>query len=312
MSTSGSVDYSVTRNNIIYDALELIGAYDPGETPSNEDIASSARTLNMLIKTWQVENIGLWKNKEHILFQSYEGYEYDLGPTGDHACLKSDYVKTEIATAAASGALTIEVDSITGIANADVIGIELDDGTLQWTTVSGAPAGTTVTLAAALTDTVAVDNHVYAYTTIANRPLDIIEARVRYPSGIEVPFGDGGIISLSDYMSLSDKTSTGIANQLCYEPQTGNGKVRMWPACSDVQYVIPFTARMPIEDFDLATNDTDFPQEWFLPLSYNLAVLIAPKFGVKNIADVKDLAMYYKENAITFDEEHTSIYFGRR
>ena len=309
MGTSGSVDYSVTRNNIIYEALELIGAYAPGETPSNEDINSCARTLEMMIKTWQAEGVALWKNKEHILFQTYEGYEYDLGPSGDHACLVSDYVKTEISTAAASGATSIIVDSITGIADGDYIGIELDDKSLQWSTVNGDPAGSTVELDDALTDTVAVDNHVYAYTTIANRPLDIIEARIRYPNETEVPLE---IISLTDYTSLSSKTSTGIANQLLFEPQTTNARIRIWPACSDVQYVIPFTGRMPLEDFDAATNNPDFPQEWFLALAYNLSVNVAPKFGAKDVGDIKDLAIYYKENCRTFDEEHTSIFFGVR
>lgn len=309
MATSGSVDFSVTRNNIIYEALELIGVYDPGETPTPTDIVSCARTLNMMIKAWQAENIGLWLNKELVLFQSYQGYSYDIGPSGDQCCLVSDYVKTEISTAAASGAASIEVDSITGLTNADIIGIELDDKTLQWTTISGAPLGTTVTLSDVLTDAAAIDNHVYSYTTIANRPLDIIEARIRYPSGTENPIT---IISRIEYMELSDKTTAGIANSIFFDPQRTDVNIKIWPACNDVQYVIPFTGKMPVEDFDASTDNPDFPQEWFMALAYNLATMIAPKFGKKNVSDISNLALYYKMNASTFDEEHTSVFFSLR
>jgi len=307
LTTSGSVNFSVTRNDIITDALELIGVYDPGNAPSSDDISSCARTLNMMIKAWQSENVGLWLNKEHILFQSYQGYSYDVGPSGDECCLESDFIKTEIATAAASGASTIVVDSITDMADGDVVGIELDDKSLQWTTINGTPAASTITLTATLTDAAAVDNHVYTYTTIANRPLDIIEARVRYPGGTETPIE---ILSREEYMALSDKDAIGVANQLFFDPQTTDVKIRIWPAASDVQYIIPFTGKMPIEDFDATANTPDFPQEWFMALSYNLAAMVAPKFGKKNIGNIGNLAIHLKENARTFDEEHTSLYFG--
>jgi len=45
---------------------------------------------------------------------------------------------------------TIEVASITNIASGDVIGVKLDTGKYHFTTVNGAPSGTTVTLTAAL------------------------------------------------------------------------------------------------------------------------------------------------------------------
>ena len=36
------------------------------------------------------------------------------------------------------------------------------------------------------------------------------------------------------------------------------------------------------EDFDGVTNESepDFPQEWYLPLCWGLAVVVAPKYGV--------------------------------
>jgi len=305
MATSGSVDLNYTRNDIINEALEQIGKKAAEQTIARAIYVSCACTLEMMIKTWMAAGIGLWKNQEIALFQSYEGYAYTIGPSGSHAA--QTYNKTEISTAAASGAGTIIVDSITGITNGDYIGIELDDKTLQWTTVNGVPAGTTVTLTAVLTAAAAVDNHVYSYTTKAGRPLRISEARIHYPAGNETPLE---IIGRNEYMDISSKTTTGTANQLFYEPLLTNGAIKVWPACSDVQYWLMFTGQMPVEDFDAGTNDIDFAQEWFLPVALNLALLLAPKFGVSVDPDLRANALMYKDTAQGFDADTTSVTFG--
>ena len=185
MATSGSYDFSVNCLEIIKGALRLIGAIATGETPAAAEISDAKEALDMMTKAWQAEGIGLWLNQEVTLFLEYAERSYTLGPSGDHCAATS--VKTEIKTAAASGAGTIDVDSITGISDGDNIGIELDDGTLQWTTVNGAPSGDTITLTAVLAGAAAVDNHVYAYTNKIPRPLEIIEARRVYADDTEVP-----------------------------------------------------------------------------------------------------------------------------
>jgi hypothetical protein len=256
-----------------------------------------------MVKAWQSEGIGLWKNVEASLFQSYEGNSYDIGPTGDH-CSALAY-KTEIASVASSGASTITVDSDDNITNGDYIGIELDDKSLQWTTVNGVPAANVVTLTDALTDDVAVNNHVYNYTNKIQRPIEIVEARGVSPAAYDNPLI---IASRDEYMRLSNKTSKSSPTQVYYDPIRTNGKMYVWPACNDVQEYIKFTARILIEDFDTATDDPDFPQEWLMALSWNLAVLVAPKFG--KVVDQIFLinAGILKQNAKDFDHENTSIY----
>uniref|UniRef100_A0A6M3ILB3 Putative structural protein n=1 Tax=viral metagenome TaxID=1070528 RepID=A0A6M3ILB3_9ZZZZ len=306
MATSGSTDYNVDRNDIIDEALEQIGRKAAEQTIPNAIYASCGRSLNMLIKAWGAEGIGLWKDREIAVFQAYEGYSIDIGPSGDHAT--ESYVKTEIETAAASGDATIEVDSISGITNGDYIGIELDDKTLQWTTINGVPAGTTITLTAVLTDAAAVDNHVYTYTTKAVRPLGFSEARVHYGNGDTENSIE--IIGRKEYMEISNKLSTGVANSVYYDPQLTDGVLKVWSACNDVKNWLMMTAQMPIEDFDAGTDDADFAQEWFLPLSLNLAVLIAPKFGVTVSKTLMLNALYYKNSVASFDNELTSTFFG--
>jgi hypothetical protein len=57
---------------------------------------------------------------------------------------------TTLSAASAGGTTTVTLTSVTGVTSGDVLGVELDTGAWHWTTVSGAPAGNTVTLAAAL------------------------------------------------------------------------------------------------------------------------------------------------------------------
>ena len=303
MSTSASNDFNLTGTYIIQEALELIGVAGSGNPVTADDQKTCLRTLNLMVKAWQAEGIGLWKSVEGSLFPSYEGYSYSIGPTGDH-CSSTGY-KTEIATAASSGDGTITVDSDTNITDGDYIGIELDDKSLQWTTVNGVPAADVVTLTDVLTDDVQVDNHVYNYTSKIQRPIEIVEARGVSPSAYDTPLI---VASRDEYMRLSDKTSLGPPSQVYYNPIRTNGKMNVWPACNNVQEYIKFTARILIEDFDVATDDPDFPQEWLMALTWNLAVLIAPKFG-KQLDQIFVMnAAIFKQNAKDFDHENTSIY----
>ena len=51
MSTSGSTDFNLTRDEIITEALENIGVLDIGDDPETNDVTSMARSLNLLVKS---------------------------------------------------------------------------------------------------------------------------------------------------------------------------------------------------------------------------------------------------------------------
>ena len=50
MATSGSTDYSQTRDDIIKRALRLIGALAQGESPTTDQVTEAAVALNGLVK----------------------------------------------------------------------------------------------------------------------------------------------------------------------------------------------------------------------------------------------------------------------
>lgn len=308
MATSGSTNYIVTRNDIITEALELLGVKDLGEAIDANHVTSCARSLEMMIKHWQVNGISLWKTKDLYVFLVKDQQYYDLGPSGDHATISK--VKTEVSTAAASGASTVLVDSITGITSGDNIGIELDGGDLQWTTVNGAPSGSTITLTAALTDDVSVDANVFTYTTITSRPLYISEMGNRIyddSSAAELPLK---LVAGSRYKAITDKTTTGAANTIYYDPQMTDGRLFVWPVADNVKDYLILTAKMPVEDFDAAANNPDFPQEWYFALSWNLAAFVAPKFLHKSWDAVNLLkARELLDEVSAADKDYGSVYF---
>jgi len=307
LATSGSVNFNIARNDIIAEAMELIGAKDIGESPTAAEITSAARTLNIMIKGWQTEGVYMWKTRDFYVFPQYDTPTISLGPSGDHATLT--YYKTEVATAASSGESTITVDSDDDVTNGDYIGIELDGGTMQWTTVNGIPAADVVTLTDALTDDVSVDANVFNYTTKINRPLFILpEGRVYEDSSSnEVPFS---IYARNEYNRISTKTTTGMPNQGFYDPRTTNGTLYIWPRSDNVKNFLTLTGKFPIEDFDASSDDADMPQEWFLAITWNLACLIAPKFLHRSMDSAfEQKALMFLNSAIIGDKDWGSAYF---
>lgn len=302
MATSGSIDYSRNRDEIIKGALRLVGKHSRGRTLSAEDTADANEALNVMIKAWQAQGIRLWKLKESTLFITKGTASYSL--SGAH-CTHT-YVETDVKVAGAASASTIDVDTITGMASADNIGIELDDGTFHWTTINGAPSGDTVTLTDVLPSAAAVDNTVYTYTTKINRPLKIIDARRKDTNDIPIE-----VVSRKEYFDQPNKTSTGKVNLIYYDPQLTTGTLYIWPTGSEVDDKIQFTTLLSIEDFDSASDDADFPQEWLLALKWSLASELGPEYGLDLDRQryVDSRARFYRTEAAEFDTELASTQF---
>jgi hypothetical protein len=302
MALSNSFDFSMTRDAIIKAAWRLaLGNHDP-TTPYPDDYTNISTNLNMLLKSWQNRGVGLWLMRKLYLLPAHETASYSLSSSGTN--ITTTLVETAIKTAGETGDLTITVDSITGISASSYIGIELDDGTRQWTTVSGSPSGYVVTLAAALTDDAAIDNTVKVYSAKAQRPLRIIDAVWRDYSG-----NDSGleIINSADYLAISDKTETGTPLQVYYDPQLTTGVLYVWPAPETVDGIIVMTVSYPINDMDASADDIEIPAQWLRAVVYNLAVDIALEYpeqvSERVYRDLKETAKEEYEAASLEDRE---------
>jgi hypothetical protein len=286
------VDFDLTRNTIINDALIHIGALDAGDSPSAADSAFAARQLNRMVKAWQGAGFRLWTRREAYLFLSKSQGRYKLGPNStDHAAELEDAVFTTLSADAAAGASSVSVASTTGMAAADNIGVVLDDGTIDWDTISAIPGA--VTLTGTLSGAASSGNMVFAYTAALNRPLRVLDAQRRDSSGSETPMI---MVAHETYQQIPNKTDTGKTNQVYYQPEIPDGFVYLWPEPETSADALRITCLFPIEDFDASSNNPDLPQEWLDALTWNLAKQLMPSYATP--ADVAGLVR--EEAAIAY------------
>ncbi len=307
MATSGSVDFSIDRNDIILDAAVMLGEIEDGETLSGTRLASYERRLNLMVKALMAKGAKLWAMKQATLFLTDGTASYSLGATGTHCT--NTYIQTTLSTAEASGSTSLGLTAFAGMAASDNIGIVLDDNTIHWTTIVGAP-GATTTIASGLASAAASGNVVFTYTSKINRPqrIDTDSAYWRSSAGQDTPVE---IISRTAYAQLANKTTEGKIVQAFYDPQLVNGTLYIWPTPDNVSDVFRFWYERILEDFDAAANTPDFAIEWGEALIYGLADGMSPSAGVslQKRAYFKAEAKEKLDIAMGYDRENVSTFF---
>jgi hypothetical protein len=309
MATSGISTHGRNRDQLLTRALRLCGAIASGETPGAQEITDAAEALNAMVKHWQATGVHIWRTTEATLFLQADQVRYELGATStDHATETA--TQTTLSASAADGASSIVVTSATGIANGYYIGIQVDDGTFHWTTVNGAPAGTTVTLTSALDDSATSGAVVLVYQTKLVRPLKILSARVyNLTSAIETPVDEMDRI---EYQELPNKTSTGSVNGFYYDRRGGansTGYFYIWQPSNAVEDAIRMTVARPIQDFTAAGDDADLPQEWIEAIVWNLAERLAVEYDAPDskLVRIRERAAQYLAEVNWWERELTEI-----
>jgi hypothetical protein len=307
VATSGTVDFTSTRDDIITDALTNLRAIDPSETIEPGKLEQGARYLNRLVKLLQAQGLHLWTEVEATLFMD-KGTRIYTFPTA-YATGSEDFDDTTTSAAASSGDTTITVTAIGNIAVGDFISIELDSGSRQWTTVR-LISGTTITLPLLITldGDVASGNEVVAFTTKINKPMRVLSARRRI-SSVDSPLI---LVSREEYVDLPNKSSTGLVNEIYYKPLATTGELYLWPTGDTVTDRLSFTYQRPMEDFDSTSNNPDLPVEWHQMLVTSLAEMLAPAYGVTGRAYdiIKSQAVMAHRVVSGYDVETTSVYLN--
>lgn len=279
MTTSGTTTYSVTELDIYKDALGNLGMAPPGEEIGGDELLICRRKLNMLVKQWVGQadfapGLKMWTRRRGYIFLQSDQIEYTM--PGDKGA--ESYVTTTIGAAEASGQTTITLTSATGFVAAMVVGIELDDGSLLWTTVTSVSAPDIVIPAPGLTDTAAAGNRVFAYATAAalRAPFEIEAASLRDTSGTDQYIDVGQ--TMTDYEAIPTKSADGTPSTIYVEYKNGSAKLFLDAAPDDVTKVIRVVYLSYIEDLTATTETIDFPQEWYRALGNQLAIDLAPTF----------------------------------
>lgn len=227
MSTSGSTNFTVTRDQIIAAAYRKLGVIGFDQTPSADQVTVAAESLNMMVKSLINKGMPLWALSQF-----------------------------SFPTVASTATYTIGL-------------------------------GQTLNTA---------------------KPLKIIQAWYRNSSNNDVPMT---VITREEYNRLGNKTSLGTPIQLYYDPQRDTGTIFLFPTPQDASVTIFFRYQRPFEDFDLSTDNPDFPQEWYEVLVYQLATRLAPDVGlpVQDRQMLKQEAKDILQDALDFGVEEGSFYF---
>lgn len=119
------------------------------------------------------------------------------------------------------------------------------------------------------------------------------------------------IISRQEYNILGDKTVQATANQIFYDPLLTNGVLYVFNTPSDSTHTLHLVIQKPLADFNLSTDNPDFPQEWYQALKWGLAAEIALEYSSpeRKITRIEQKAALFKEQLNNWTQEEASVYF---
>lgn len=276
-----STSFNLNRNQLVTYALMLIGVVGAENTIASSDLQIGSDFLNMMVKNWEAEGNNLWARTEATLFLTKGQVTYQLG---NGARAASTFVETTLTTTITSGTNSLIVGSVTGMTVGDILGIVDTTGSTQWTTIATLTPGTlTVTTVANITNGATATTNVYTYTSTITRPYAVTQCRYRTGTpGLTPPTiydRELKLLAREDYYRLANKLSQGPTLEWYYDTQLTSSSLTVWPAPSVETDRINFTFLRPLSDLVNSTDTADLPQEYLLPIVYNLGVIVAPLYG---------------------------------
>lgn len=321
MATSGSYDFSLTAAQLIARVAKNLGVLEAGGTIDSNDQTDILQTLNVVAKELGVSD-GLPGIKVHhrqrvTLFLAEGQQTYQIGPASTDARATTQHGRTTLSAAEASGQTVLSIASNTDtttfpgttvtMTDSDIIGIELDDGTIHWSTISGTPT-TTATIAVQLPSAAASGNYVWWFTSRAQR-FPFIESAVLRNKNLE----DRELHVYRDAreydMGVADKYADGTPGAILVEPLRITTRITLDSQPTDVTDTIVLTVMYPSEDYGATTDDIAFPQEWLGFLEWETTLRSCPSYGREWTSAMEKNHQTAKFRAGSINPETSTLYF---
>lgn len=306
MAVSGSKNYAITRANIIEAALRKLGDYDQGESIPGDETNSASLALNLMVKEWVARGIDIWLRDEITLFLQNDTQVYNLGT--DNAT--NSYVETTLTGSASTSQTLLTLTSTTGMSANDFIGIKLTDNSIHWDIIASVDSTTQATITTGLASGSASGKKVYAYTTKAGRPTKIESAFRRDNNGLDTSVS---IIGEKEYREQSNKASSGPVIELWYKPTITTGSLYVWPVDGKSDWdKLVMSAHYYPDDFDIASDNPQFPIEWGNTLVWNLAAELSAEYGLpeREQGRLWQIAEFKLNELLDYDVENASVEFA--
>lgn len=288
--TSGSVDFTVTRNEIIRDALLDCNGIEENESVDTTPQSDAARRLNMFVKRINARK-PIWGKVDYTipLYDGNTSYTIGLGGNKNVNRPRRFDKQGRRVTTGSTNENPIEIVSRTeymGQPNKTTTGevtMFYYDGQLTLGVLYVWP--TSQTISTSLSDGVADDwtvsgtatEYYYTGTDITEEPSFVFIDN----SGTLVEMTEGTAGSLTEYQyAWGDNDALGADTLYVYssaDPDATSGSVKVLTAENPSKIVV--TANRPLEDFDGAADNPDFPQEAYEMLVDNLAYILSFQYS---------------------------------
>lgn len=146
------------------------------------------------------------------------------------------------------------------------------------------------------------------------RPLRITEAFIR-DGTTDTPLN---IISKQEYVAIGDKSATGVPNSIYFEPTLTKSTLYVYvapDADAATNKTIHLWVERMVSDMTSGTDSFEVPQEWYRALKWNVALELAPEYGLADkkpalMSRIETYAQKYHMEIRDWDREDTPIFFS--
>lgn len=293
--------FEQTRNEIVRAALLKCRVGAAGETLSSEDLLTSARELNAIMRFWHTQGFHIWKLPEALLFLRKGQDTYKLG-TDEVFCPK-ELKETKMSFHAYKGQDSIYLNDMPKVG--DTVGITLVCGDIFFTKVVSID-DKLIKIANLLPNDACVCAKVYYYTENIKKPLKIVQARREIDEAV-VPMN---FLEQEQFFKLVNYKELGTPLNYSYMPKIDFGELKIWHAPSDNHTIMRFIYEQEFDVFETSKDLPDVPDEWIEPLTWELAYRMSANYGLglDEREWLKAQAKETLEQAKRFDQETGSFY----
>ena len=121
------------------------------------------------------------------------------------------------------------------------------------------------------------------------------------------------ILTNREYEWQTNKRETGTPTMVYYKPNAFEGELFLWQAPDDYwseNGSMSFVFQRQIQDMASSTDAPDFPAEWHEALIYQLAIRLAPNYGLAptDRSILKSEAKEALDLALSYDQEEGSLF----
>lgn len=311
MTTSDSVDFQSTRNQIIKDALLLANGVEEDETPEDSTVQTANRFLNRIVKKLSAK-FPIWGTVDHTIPLYDLKQSYTLGPGGNkdidrplkltqgRRIVQNSTTETPIFQESRQGYMELPLKSSQSPVNIFYYDAQLVQGVLfVWGVSNTMSVSLTDGATDQWTDSPATPGEFY-YTgsDIAAEPTFV------FVDGTEQANGTLGSLESGQY-AWGDQDTLGADTLYVFQETDPDDQSSGWikVLTRDPDKII-VTVHRPLSDFDDADNTADFPQEAEEMLIAQLAAPLSVLYDSSRFQALTMQAKFLLDEFLETDTEH--------